>query len=106
MMAVAFVENPGAHFTVESEWLSNTRPLGSTLFHMSRLLLNSSPLGIQDVIRGILGRIVNRLFHDQFVLPQCRQFYLPLLNPMDALALIKMQLLLGTETNWLYPPRE
>ncbi len=106
MMAVAFVENPGAHFTVESEWLSSTRPyLGSTLLHMSRFLLGSSST-LQDVIGGILGRIVNRLFHDQFVLPQYRQFYLPLLNPMDALALIKMELLLGTEANWLDSPRE
>ncbi|KAJ3412993.1 hypothetical protein HDV05_008644 [Chytridiales sp. JEL 0842] len=79
MLAIAFVEDPGINFIVDS-------PL---------------TVGDNEMVRGVVNRmlagIIRRIFMDMWVLPSWRHFFLPLMSPSPAEELARMDLAATTK---------
>jgi hypothetical protein len=63
MINVAFTEDPGAEFVVESP-----------------ITLRGNEY-LRDMVNSLLAKLVRKLFLDQWVLPNFRSFFLPLMDP-------------------------
>jgi hypothetical protein len=79
MLAIAFVEDPGVSFIVDS-------PL---------------TVGDNEYVRGVVNRllagIIRKIFTDMWVLPSWRNFFLPLMSPSPAEEFARMDLAATTK---------
>ncbi|KAI8804495.1 hypothetical protein BJ742DRAFT_452722 [Cladochytrium replicatum] len=87
MMGLAFEEDPGANLRVDTPITVRDNEF------------------VRDLVNKVLGKLVRKVFLEQWVLPAWRVFFLPMMEPAPAVSLIRMDKYSSTTARPLPPHR-